>query len=169
MSSIQLEPCVVEANAIGPFIVPSGDKPNTANQFIIVISKDMQKSELSLLKEYGRVIVYEHNVYHNVAINTLQFDYFIINLRSNYDRHYFQQIDKSLIENMNIVSYCYSIEKCDDYHNELGADNIITKLPPKQAFKAEFDRLLLQKKISKPNMLFSCIKSIFRVVKGDWK
>ena len=162
-------PPVVELHSIVPLIVPAGDKPNPANQFIIVISKDMPKEDISLLKEYGRVIVFERNVYHNVAINTLDFDYFIIDIRCNEDRHYFQQIDPNLLESMNVISYCYSIEKFDDYHNEIGVDNIITKLPSKQAFKLDFDRLILQKKISKPSIVFSCIKSFFRVVKGDWK
>lgn len=166
--SIQLPPLIVEGG-IGPLIVPAGDKPNPAKQFILVISKDMKDSELALLKEYGRVLVFSYDVYHNVPIQNLDFDYFILDIRCNEDRHYFQQIDTNIVGDVNIISYCYSIEKTEDYHQELGVDNIITKLPPKQAFKIDFDRLLLQKKISRPFVFFSCIKSFFRVVKGDWK
>jgi hypothetical protein len=136
--------------------------------FIIVISRDMEEADIALLKEYGRVIIFDHKVYRNVAINTLDFDYLIVDLREKEDRHYIEQMDAQVLENYNLVSLCYSFQTEDRFHDELSVDNIITKLPEKQAFKAEFDRLLLQKKITRPNATLSCIKSVIKVLQGDW-
>jgi hypothetical protein len=148
-----------------PLIVP----PVKHNRIIIMITKDLEKEEIDLLKEYGRVILFDPRVYVNIPIHTLEFNYLVMDLRRREDRYYFQQIDESLLETYKIVSICHSFEKYDDYHEEVGVENILTKLPDKQAFKADFDRLLLQPKISKPRVVLSCIKSLVRLVKGDWK
>ena len=144
-------------------------QPAKHNHIIIMITKDLEKEEIDLLKEYGRVILFDPRVYVNIPIHTLEFNYLIMDLRRREDRYYFQQIDESLLEKYKIVSICHSFEKYDDYHEEVGVENILTKLPDKQAFKADFDRLLLQPKISKPRVVLSCIKSLVRLVKGDWK
>jgi len=136
---------------------------------IITCSKDISINEINLLKEYGKVIIFDSKVFQNVPINTLEYDYFILDIRKKEDRLYFQQIEPSILNNINVVSLCHSFEKFEEFHNELGVKNVITKLPEKQAFKEDFDKNLLLKKISKPNAVYSCIKSLYRVVKGDWK
>jgi hypothetical protein len=107
-------------------------------------------------------------VYNNVRLESLEFDYLIVDLRQKEDRHYIEQVDAHLLENYNMVSLCHSFQKEDRFHDELNVDNIITKLPAKQAFKADFDRLMLQKKITKPRAYLSCIKSVLKVLQGDW-
>jgi hypothetical protein len=77
----------------GPLIVPAGNKVNPSEQIIFVLTKDMTEEQLSLLREYGRVIVFEHKVYVNVPIVSLEFDYLIMDMRIKEDRDYFQQID----------------------------------------------------------------------------
>lgn len=148
-----------------PLIVPAGNKVNLSEQIIFVLTKDMTEEQLSLLREYGRVIVFEHKVYVNVPIVSLEFDYLIMDMRIKEDRDYFQQIDPNVIASMNIISFCHSFEKEDEIHDEIGSDNVITKLPEKQAFKSDFDRLLLLKKISKPRPVVSCVKGCFRIFK----
>jgi hypothetical protein len=140
-----------------------------AKKFIICVTKDLEQEDIDLLKEYGRVIVFDAKVYLNVNVNLLVFDYLIMDLRNREDRHYFQQIDLSVLETFNVISICHSFEKFDEYHEEVGSNNILTKLPDKQAFKVDFDKLLLQKKITKPRVVLSCIKSLLRLVQGDWK
>jgi len=158
-----LEP--VDNKSIGPLIVPDAHDIS----FILLITRDLDDDDISLLKEYGRVIKFEYKVYNNIPIQSLVFDYFIIDIRESEDRHYFQQIEKIYVDKYNIVSICHSFQRYDDYHEEVGVDNIITKLPSKQAFKQDFDRLLLQKKITKPRVFLSCIKSAYRLFQGDWK
>lgn len=138
------------------------------HQFIIVHSKDIEDTDLALLKEYGKVIVFDPLVYVNIPIQQLTFEYLLLDLRRREDRYYLQQIDDTQ-DQFYIVSICYAFEKFDDIHEEIGVENIMSKLPPKQAFKADFNRLLLQKKISKPRPALSCFKSLLRLVKGDWK
>jgi len=152
----------------GPLMVPES-KPADGEPFLLVHTKDLSESDLELLREYGRVIIFDPRVYLNVPVQSLQFDYMVIDIREREGRHYLQQIIQSEADRYNIVSLCHSFEKTDEYHQEIGVDNIITKLPDKQAFKDDFDRLLLQKKISKPNAAFSCIKSVLRFANGVWK
>lgn len=159
---------VIEKKVEAPLIVPAG-KDDPADKFIIVHSKDIEENDLDLLREYGRVIMFDPLVYLNVPIQNLDFDYILLDLRRKEDRHYLQQIDPAVLEKFNIVSVCYSFEKLEEFHEEIGAENIMTKFPAKQAFKADFDRLLLQKKISKPRPAMSLFKSLLRLVKGDWK
>jgi hypothetical protein len=144
------------------FVVPD------TTTFIIVLSRDITDSELALLREYGKVVIFDHRVYTNIVLQAIDFDYFLLDLRKSEDRQYLQQIPINTLEKYNLVSLCHSVQKGEGYHEELGVDNVLTKLPPKQAFKPEFDRMLLQKKISKPNAGVSCIKSVFRLFNGQW-
>lgn len=136
--------------------------------FIIVLSRDISDEELHLLREYGKVVTFDHLVYTNIPIKSIDFDYLLIDLRKSEHRRYLQQIPVLLLETYNMISLCHSIQKHEDYHQELGVDNVLSKLPPRQAFKPDFDMLLLQRKISKPNAGVSCIKSVFRLFNGQW-
>lgn len=156
-------PDVIEMPSRYQVPLASGDK------FLILQSKDIDEEEVALIKEYGRVIVFDPMTYMNVPIHTLAFDYMILDLRRKEDRIFFQQIDSSILDRYHVVSYCYSFQKDDEVHENLDVRNIMTKFPPRQAFKVDFDRLLRQKKITKPNSALSCFKSLLRVVKGDWR
>ena len=158
---------VVEEKLEPPLVVPSV-RDDPAERFIIVHSKDVEEENIALLKEYGKVILFDPLVYMNIPILSLEFDYLLLDIRRREDRYYFQQMEEYLIR-YNIISYCYSIEKFEDIHEEIHSVNIMVKFPPKQAFKHDFDRLLLQKKISKPKPALSCFKSALRMFKGDWK
>lgn len=136
--------------------------------FLIAISRDLSDEEMALLKEYGKVVVFQPKVYNNIPIESIDFDYLILDIRQSDDRHYLQRVNVQTLEKYNFVSVCHSIQKSEEFHEEMGVDNVLTKLPPKQAFKADFDRMMLQKKISKPNAGISCIKSVFRLFNGQW-
>jgi hypothetical protein len=139
-----------------------------AQAFIIVISRDLSEEESTLLRHYGKVVEFDFKVYTNIPLQSIQFDYFILDLRRSEDRHFLQQIPVNVLEQYNLISVCHSIQKGELYHEEIGVDNVLSKLPPQQAFKQEFDRMLMQKKISKPNAGTSCIKSVFRLFNGQW-
>ena len=149
-------------------ILPSALVVPEAQSFIIVISRDLSEEELDLLVHYGKVVEFDFKVYTNVPLQSIQFEYFILDVRRSEDRHYFQQIGVDILEKYNLISVCHSIQKNEEYHEELGVDNVLTKLPNRQAFKHDFDRMLMQKKISKPNVGASCIKSVFRLFNGQW-
>jgi hypothetical protein len=61
----------------------------------------------------------------------------------------------------NVVVVCNFLQDDDDFVEDCQAKNVIHRLPNKQAFKADFDQLLLSKKIRKPN----CAKTFLRVLK----
>lgn len=153
-------------------VVPNNDIElvvHHINRFIIAHSTHVSDEEIALLREYGKVLVFDPSVYLNIPIHKLEFDYILLDLRRKEDRRYFQNIEHDALTQFHVVSYCYSFEKDEDFHEDLGSINIITKFPDRQAFKADFDRLLLQKKIAKPRAALSCFKSCLRLVKGDWK
>jgi len=150
------------SSSSGPLVVPE------AQGFIIVISRDLSDDELELLQSYGKVVKFDFKVYANIPLQSIKFEYFALDLRRSEDRQFLQQIPVDVLEQYNLISVCHSIQKGESYHEEIGVDNVLSKLPPRQAFKHEFDRMLMQKKISKPNAGISCIKSVFRLFNGQW-
>ncbi len=165
--SIPLEVNEEKSSAPIEFIVP--DPKPEKEKFMFILTKDFDKEDIELLKEYGRVIIFNYKVYVNVPIDKLDFDYLILDIREREDRYYLQQLDPRLLESIHMISFCHSYEKFEEYHDEIGVKNIISKLPEKHAFKEEFNRLLLLKKIGKPRAMLSCYKSLLRLVKGNWK
>jgi hypothetical protein len=139
-----------------PFVpvVPIPSKP-----FLIVHSRDIEDASIALLKEYGNVIRFDPRVYTNIRITALSFDYMLFDVRIKADRYYYNKIDKSVLYRYNIISLCYSFEITEDFHAQVGSINILTTLPDRQAFKDEYDKLLLLKKMRDPNSclhLFGC-------------
>jgi hypothetical protein len=139
-----------------PFVhvVPVPSKP-----FLIIHSRDVDDSSISLLKEYGNVIRFDPRVYTNILITALSFDYMLFDVRIKEDRYYYNKIDKSVLYRYNIISLCYSFEITEEFHAQVGSINILTTLPERQAFKDEYDKLLLLKKMRDPNSclhLFGC-------------
>jgi hypothetical protein len=165
--SIPLEVKEEKSPAPIEFIVP--EPKEIKEKFMFILTKDMDKEDIELLKEYGRVIIFNYKVYVNVPIDKLDFEYLILDIREREDRYYLQQLDPQLLESIHKISFCHSYEKFEEIHDEMGVQNIISKLPEKQAFKEDFNRLLLLKKIGKPRAILSCYKSFLRLVKGNWK
>lgn len=165
--SAHIEMNTLDQKVGDPLIVPAGNYEDPADRFILVTTKDLEKEEIDLLKEYGRVILFDSKVYMNISIQRLTFDYFVLDIRKSDDRHYLMQIDKQYMDMYNVISFCHFFQKEDAFHEEVGVDNILTKLPIKQAFKNDFDRLLLQKRITKPQAALSCFKSVLRLFQGD--
>jgi len=136
-------------------------------KIIFVITKNIVDEQLELLKEYGKVILFDNNIYNNINVSSLDFEYLVLDIREKGDREYLQKIEN--MDQFYIISICHSFERFEEYHAEMGVHNILTKLPPKQDYKSDFIKLLLQKKISKPSMTLSCYKSFIRLIKGNWK
>ena len=136
-------------------------------KFIFVITKNIDDEQLELLKEYGKVIIFDNNIYNNINVSSIDFEFLILDIREKGDREYLQKIEN--MDSFYLISICHSFERFEEYHAEMRVNNILTKLPAKQAYKSEFIKLLLQKKISKPSVALSCYKSFIRLVKGNWK
>jgi hypothetical protein len=136
--------------------------------FLLVCSRDLDEEEVELLKLYGKVLAYD-SCHVNIPLDQL-----IIQNNANYvrfdvrDKNHRMAIAKAsditANPDVHVIAVAHSWEKLDDFVDDAGCENCISSLPPKQAFKKDFDTLLLQKKIKQP----SCAKNLLRLVSKAW-
>jgi hypothetical protein len=137
---------------------------NDKQIFLMVSSRDLSEEEMELLKLYGKVLEYD-NCHVNIPLDKLidqnNADYVIFDVRNKQHR---MAISKATVHhenpNVHVIAVVSQWEKEDDFVDDANCENCLASLPPKQAFKKDFDTLLLQKKIRQP----SCVKSVIRVI-----
>jgi hypothetical protein len=122
--------------------------------FLLACSRDVELPELELLKSYGSVLVW-HESFRNIPLTSHKFDYALFDLREKTHRDALMKEDLASYSVVCIVSI---LDSFDDFVEDLGAKNCIRTLPARQAFKSDFDRLLVSAKIKKPN----CVKALVR-------
>jgi hypothetical protein len=132
--------------------------------FLLVCSRDLEEEELNLLKLYGKVLAYD-NCHVNIPLDQLisqnNANYVIFDVREKTHRMAISKAaDITSHSNVHTVAVVHSWEKLDDFVDDAGCENCLSSLPPKQAFKKDFDTLLLEKKIRSP----SCVKNMLRLV-----
>ena len=138
--------------------------------FLIICSRDLENEELSLLKLYGKVLEYD-NCHINIPLFDLieqnEANYVIFDIRQKEHR---MAVSKASSEceknNAHLVGVVHSWEKLDDFLDDSNCENCMSSLPPKQAFKRDFDILLLQKKIRQPSILKNFVRNISNAFKG---
>lgn len=135
--------------------------------FLIVASRDLEEEELALLNLYGKVLEYD-SCHVNIPLDQLikqnNANYLVFDVR---DKNHRMAISKSSVQrdiNVHVIALVSSWEKLDDFIDDAGCENCLATLPPKQAFKKDFNTLLLEKKIRKP----SCAKNCLRLVLKAW-
>ena len=122
--------------------------------FIMACSRPLEPAELDLLKTYGKVLVFHHS-YVNIPLSQHQFEYAIFDLHEKVHRDTLAKEDLTLY---NVVCVVGRLDSHDDFSDDIHAINCVRTFPQRQAFKSEFDRLLLAKKIRAPSVL----KSVWR-------
>lgn len=141
--------------------ISQGDVKSVAQpqekQFIIVYESKHKPEDVVLLSSYGKVLEWDAS-YVNIPLNQHQFDYLLVDVSDKQHRNLLMKEDLS---NYNVLVICAWYQDDDDFVDDVSAQNVLHSLPPKQAFKADFDKLLLSKKIRKPN----CGKTVLRVLK----
>ena len=125
------------------------DKP-----FLLACSRDVELTELELLKSYGTVLVW-HESFRNIPLTSHKFDYALFDLREKTHRDALMKEDLSIY---NVVCVVSILDSFDDFVEDLCAKNCVRSFPARQAFKSDFDRLLVSAKIKRPN----CIKALVR-------
>lgn len=125
------------------------DKP-----FLLCCSRDLEPEEIELLKHYGKLLVFHHS-FVNIPLGSHQFDYAAFDLREKTHR---DTLAKEDLSGYHVVCVVGLLDKYDDFVLDLKAENLVKTFPSRQAFKSDFDRLLLSAKIRKPSVL----KSLFR-------
>lgn len=136
--------------------------------FLLVCSRDLEEEELELLRLYGKVLAYD-SCHVNIPLDQLigqnNADYVTFDVRDkNHRMAISKAADITSNKNVHTVALVHSWEKLDDFVDDAGCENCLSSLPPKQAFKKDFDTLLLEKKIRKP----SCAKNVLRLVLKAW-
>lgn len=131
--------------------IASSEKP-----FLIIHSREVEQSEKELLKNYGDVLEWDSS-FQNIPLKNHKFDYCLLDIYSKDVRMLLMKTDLSLYHTV-ILSKKWQSE--DDFINDVQAENVLRSLPPRQAFKQDFDKLLLSVKIRSP----SCAKSFLRVL-----
>ena len=125
--------------------------PVNAKPFILACSRKLEPAELELLKYYGKVLVFHHS-YVNIPLASHQFDYAVFDLNEKVHR---DTLAKEDLSRYNVVCIVGRLDAHDDFANDIHAQNIVRTFPARQAFRSEFDRLLLAKKIRAPSLLKS--------------
>ena len=122
--------------------------PYIKKPFVICLFKTISDSQLLSLLHHGKVVRFGQE-HHNLPFHFI-FDYFIIDLRDETQRFYFQRYILKYLESYHIILYRYCFETTEiPFHNEL------VDIPPHQINKEEFDLLLLNKPLPAPNCLLS--------------
>ena len=134
-----------------------------SKRFVICISKDLSEDEIALLQYYGRTISYDHDTVNNIDLETVDFSYFLLDLRQQDDRVYLQKMILPNRDKFHLILYKYSFQ--DDNGISFSVER--SELPKKQVNSQLFNQLLLQKEIESPNCILSLLKAI--VCKGNTK
>ena len=121
-------------------------------RIVICLYKSFDKDDLLLVQNYGKVIVYS-DTYTNIDCGPLIFDYFILDLREEDQRVYFIKYIKNKDYYLILFRYSFEMNNGVSFHNE------IDTLPRKQAFKKDFDLLLLNQPIPPPKWYISLFRS----------
>ena len=127
------------------------DAPVNAKPFILACSRKLESAEMELLKFYGKVLVFHHS-FVNIPLSQHQFDYAVFDLHEKVHR---DTLAKEDLTKYNVVCVVGCLDKHDDFSQDIHAVNCVRTFPQRQAFKSEFDRLLLSHKIRAPSMLKS--------------
>jgi len=128
---------------------PADDKP-----FLLCCSRDIEQHELELLKSYSKVFQF-HESFRNIPLSSHQFGYGLFDLRLKVHRDALMKEDLS---HYHIVCVISLLDSRDDFVHDLKAENCVRTFPERQAFKSDFDRLLLSAKIRKPSVLKSFLR-----------
>ena len=135
-------------------------------QVVICITRNLDDDHMKLLNQYGKVLLYDHDLHNNLDCDLFDWAYLIIDIRESQDRYYYMKHIQNKKDQYLVVLYKYGFEKSDLNLNE---DNAFDKFPAKQAVKKDFDALLLLQRIVKPRWyvaLFQCILNAYTKVKG---
>lgn len=127
-------------------------------RFVICVSREI---DIELLKNYGKVVKYNHLLYANLDPLSFDWEYLILDHREKNDRYYHLRFIKPIENQVHVLLFCHAIEN-QDLKNENHYDNVLNKLPEPQARKVDFDQLLLIERLPSPKWWWSLVKCLFK-------
>lgn len=126
------------------------DKP-----FIIVHSRPLEQEEKDLLRSYGTLIEWS-SAYRNIPLAKHKFHYMTCDINNKDVR---MLLMTNPMDAYHVIVLCRKWEAEDDFIDDVHSENVLRTLPSQQAFKNDFDKLLLSAKIRAP----SCTKALLRL------
>jgi hypothetical protein len=127
---------------------------------IILHTKDLTDDDRKLFQRYGRVLEWS-DVYVNIDINTLDFDYLFCNI---INKMCLRDVQKMVHSDFNICCYCSFYEVDNQMFDDGLNIHQFTKFPKQTAYKEDFNKALLNKNlIEKPNKMLSCASFFLNV------
>lgn len=142
--------------------VKAVEAPKDAKPFILACSRELKPEELELLRSYGKVLVF-HQSFVNIPLAQHQFDYAVFNLNEKVHR---DTLAKEDLSKYHVVCIIGLLDIHDDFSADVGAVNCVRTFPARQAFKSEFDRLLVSPKIRKPSFAKSVLRFLCGIANG---
>lgn len=135
---------------------------NVDKPFLLVCSRDLEKNEIDVLNSYGKTLVWRES-FVNIPLSQHEFAYCVCDVRNKVHR---QMLMKENLDAYHVVCVVGWLDAHDDFVDDLNAENVVRTFPDHQAFKQDFDRLLLSAKIKKPNMAKSFLRCFLKLVNG---
>ena len=161
MSLLDNLPPVIKRE-LDPSDVKAVDAPKDAKPFVLACSRELKPEEIELLRSYGKVLVF-HQSFVNIPLAQHQFDYAVFNLHEKVHR---DTLAKEDLSRYHVVCIIGLLDIHDDFSDDVGAVNCIRTFPARQAFKSEFDRLLVSPKIRKPSVMKSFLRFLCSLADG---
>lgn len=133
-------------------------------KFILCITRDLSKADKALLRHY-ELVEYDDQIHKNIKIDAFPWDILVFDLRQKSDRYALMKEVLPYRAKYHVICYCHGFEVEDI---DIECDNIFSSFPAEQALKADFEMLLLMKRIKKPKWyiaLASCMLSFLQQTK----
>lgn len=131
---------------------------DTNKHFLIVSSRDVEESEIQLLKEYGNVLIYDDchvNIPLDHLVNEFQPHYLLFDVR---EKNHRIVLTKEFREKFHILALIEWYELLSDFIDDINAAKVIKQFPERQSTRERFDRALFHHKIREPSLM----KTIFQ-------
>lgn len=130
--------------------------------FILACSRALKPEEVELLKSYGKVLVF-HESFRNIPLASHQFDYAVFDLMEKVHR---DTLAKEDLSQYHVVCVVGLLDGYDDFPLDIHCVNCVRTFPARQAFKSEFDRLMISKKIRKPSLAKTVLRFLCGLAHG---
>jgi hypothetical protein len=136
-------------------VVAAVEEKKEDKRVILCITRDIAQEDVELLKEYGKLLKYDHDLHNNLAADRFEWEYLILDLRDSDSRYYYMRHILPHRDEYAIAVYHYPFEDEEDL---LDADSYFTSFPRKQATKKVFNDMMLMQRIKKPRAAVSLLK-----------
>jgi len=154
LDNLNLPPVIGAAvSSISSALLPA----DPSGQVIVAYSVDLKEGDLSLLKEHGKVLMWDDHLV-NIPFANLTFDYLLMDIRQKAAR---AEISRQSLSEFSVCAYVSWVQMSEKFISQINA-HPFTSFPVKSVSKADFDNQLLNEKIVSPSM----VKSVFRFFLG---